>query len=813
MPDILLTVLGVAALLGLVSLLQPLAERLAIPYAVLLALAGIALGIAASAVPGSAHQFMPSSETLLAIFLPPLLFEAALNIDVRQLSDEIGPVLLLAVIGVVVCTFTAGYALAPISNLGLLPCIALGAIIATTDPVAVVGVFRAVGAPRRLATLVEGESLFNDAAAIAIYSVVLGMLSSHAGGGALDGVLRFLWQFIGGLVVGFVAGQLTMALTPLLRGSRVAEPTLTVGAAYITYVVCDHYIDVSGVVGVAAAAITISAGGRRRLTPSNWENLVESWEQLAFWASSLIFLLAAMQAPEQVAIIHGKWLEYFGLLAALVAAALVARAVTLYVLVPLLSLTGIAEPVDGKYKLVMLWGGMRGAVSLALALAAIENDLLPNQVGALATGFVLFTLLVNAPTLRPLMHLIRLGRLSPVEAAVRDRVLDSSRAAVQQEIEATAREYQIEADIAAEVAAVYRTSTPGESEVVALPDAQRTQAALMVLAEHEEEAYSDYFEGRTVSRQGAAVLLAYAGQLREKARSDGVVGYELAASRLVKFDRAFRIAHLLHRRFGIDGPLAQKLADRYELLLAARAVVHRLTRFNHEQIGPLFGDAARTALGRLLTARRAELERAISALKLQYPSYARQLETHFLGRAAARAEDERYMQLRAESIVNRDVFEDLERDLQHRRHLLDARPTLDLGLNREELLGRVPMFASLDDRARQQVAQLLRPRLAVPGEKIITRGQRGDQMYFVSSGAVEVHVPRHPVQLGTGDFFGEMAILGETRRNADVVALAFCQLLTLAAGDLDTLLNTDPAIEREIQRVFDARRAATAEAD
>src|SRR5436309_3213155 len=112
----------------------------------------------AAAVPGSMHQFMPSSETLLAIFLPPLLFEAALNIDVRQLSDEIGPILLLAVVGVVVCTFTAGFTLAPISDLGLLPCIALGAIIATTDPVAVVGVFRAVGAPRRLATLVEGES-------------------------------------------------------------------------------------------------------------------------------------------------------------------------------------------------------------------------------------------------------------------------------------------------------------------------------------------------------------------------------------------------------------------------------------------------------------------------------------------------------------------------------------------------------------------------------------------------------------------------------------------------------------------------------
>lgn len=809
MPDILITVLGVAALLGLVSLLLPLAERLAIPYAVLLALVGIALGVAVGASPADMRQFLPGTETLLAVFLSPLLFEAALGIDVRQLNEEIGPILLLAVVGVVICTFAAGFALAPISGMGLLACIALGAIIATTDPVAVVGIFRAVGAPRRLSTLVEGESLFNDAAAIAIYSVVLGMLSSHGeSGGVVSGILGFLWQFIGGLVAGFIAGQIVMQLIPLLRGSRLAEPTLTIGFAYITYVVCDHYLEVSGVVAVASSAIAISAGGRRRLPPPNWENLVESWEKLAFWASSLIFLLAAMQAPSQVELIHGEWLAYFGLLLALVAAALAARAVTLYALIPLLSMAGMAEPVDGKYKIVMLWGGMRGAVSLALALAVIENEALPHWVGALATGFVLFTLLVNAPTLRPLMRMIRLDRLSAVEVAVRDRVLDMSREAVRHEIEATAREHQIEPEIAAEVTAVYETPAEAGAAAVVLPDTQRIQAAVTVLADREEETYSEQFEGRTVSRGGAAALLAYAGRLRDKARSEGVVGYEAAAARIVEFDRSFRFAHWLHRRFGIDGPLSQKLADRFELLLTTRAVVHRLTRFNHDQIGPLFGDAPRTALTHLLTARRNDIERAISALKLQYPHYARELEAHFLGRAAARAEEERYRQLRAEAIVNRDVYEDLERDLSRRRAILEARPTLDLGLNREELVARVPMFASLGEHARQGVARLLRPRLAVPGEKIVARGDRGDEMYFVSSGAVEVHIGHRPIQLGTGTFFGEMAILGETRRNADVVALGFSQLLTLGAGDLGTLFKADAAIEREIHRVFDERRAA-----
>src|SRR6266481_3309803 len=133
----------------------------------------------------------------------------------------------------------------------------------------------------------------------------------------------------------------------------------------------------SGVVAVASAALAVSAGGRRRLAPSNWESLVVTWEQLAFWASSLIFLFAAMQTPELLA--QATWGD-LGLLGALIVAALVARALTLYGLIPMLSFAGIAKPIEANYKLVMLWGGMRGAVSLALALAATENMSLPPEV-------------------------------------------------------------------------------------------------------------------------------------------------------------------------------------------------------------------------------------------------------------------------------------------------------------------------------------------------------------------------------------------------------------------------------------------------
>ena len=827
MHETVLTVFTVTAMLGLISLLLPLAERFSIPYSILLALVGIAIG-AATHIPqsylhggavrdiiGTLHNFGLSAESLLYIFLPALLFDAALNVDVRQLGDEVAPVLLLAVVGVLVCTLVVGLVLWPIAPVGVLACIILGAIIATTDPAAVVAIFRDIGAPRRLSTLVQGESLFNDAAAIAIYSLTVAILTGARPEHPGDGVLIFTRQFVGGSVIGYATGWLISLSMPVLRSSRLAETTLTIGFAYAIYIICDHYLHVSGVVAVAAAALAVSAEGRRRLAPSNFENLVTTWEQLAFWASSLIFLFAAMRTPELL--VHATWRD-LALLGALIAAALAARALTLYGLIPVLSFARIAQPIGANYKLFMLWGGMRGAVSLALALAVTEEMSVPPEirqfVGVLATGFVLFTLLVTGPTMRPLMRLLKLNDAPPAEIALRERVIGLSLASIQGQIESVAREHELPSDMTDEVTAIYcaRSRNPADiaEENAQLPVALRTRAALLVLADREQEFCLEYFEGRTVSRRVAAVLLAHTGQLRDAARTHGLEGYQQTATRVRRFGPWFRLALALHRRIGIAGPLAREISDRFEVQLAARIVLKNLAAFNTEQIGPLFGSGPSAALARQVEERLVEIDRAIAALKLQYPSYVRRLGTQYLARTAARFEEESYRRLRAESIINQDVYDELQRELRQRRRTVEARTVLDLGLKSADLVGRVPMFAALGDGTRRAVARLLRARLAVPGEVIVRRGERGDAMYFISSGAVEVRISPHPVQLGSGDFFGELALLVADRRNADVVALGYCQLLSLAARDLDRLFGTEPALRDHIRAVAQARTAAAA---
>jgi CPA1 family monovalent cation:H+ antiporter len=823
--DIVLGVFAVATLLGMVSLLLPLAERVGVPYVVLLAGVGCTIGLAVALggdLPGTGmlgdmlatlRSFKLTAEVFLFVFLPALLFQTALNIDVRRLAEEIGPILLLAVVGVVISTVVVGVALWGASGTPLLACLILGAILATTDPVAVVAIFREIGAPRRLGLLVEGESLFNDAAAIALFTLFVAMLTGTRSASVSNAAYVFVTDFAGGLAFGYVVGRLSFFLVPFLRDHNLAGSTLTIALAYLTFIIADHYLDVSGVVAAVAAGLVVSYEGRRRLSPSNFESLLRNWEQIGFWASSLIFLFAAMLIP---GLLRNAGLREVWLLVVLILSAGAARAVTLYGLLPLLSGLGLAQKVEGSYKLVILWGGMRGAVSLALALAATENEALPPEIrqfiATLATGFVLFTLFVTAPTLYPLMRFLKLDRLSPAELSLRDRVMGLSLSTISADLGGIAERHGIAEDVTDEATSRYRRHVHAAAELAEenaqIPPASRLRTALAILVEREQEYYLAYFEARTMTRRAVLLLLSQVNRLRDATKGSGIDEYRPTATRELGFSPYFRLCLFLHRRLRIETPLGRELADRFEVTLATRVVVHELIRFDERELRVLFGAGIAETLEDELAGRAAALDQAIEALKLQYPSYARALQMQFLTLTAIRLEGERYRRLLSESIVPPEVYNDLQRDLARRRRVAERRPPLDLGLQREQLVERVPMFASLPPDRRRAIGRLLRPQLAYPGEVIVKKGERGESMYFISSGAVEVIVGPAPVRLGTGDFFGELALLQNRPRSADVVALGYCQLLSLARRDMRRLLKSDRALRAQIYAIARQRLAS-----
>ena len=753
--------------------MPPLAGRLKLPYSVLLAIVGCLLGIvihlhgwAPSWIGDfldSLERFEISSETFLMVFLPVLLFETALSMNVRRLMDDIGPILMMAIVAVVVCTLVVGVTLDAISSYGLVVCLLLGAIVATTDPVAVVGIFREVGAPKRLTTLVEGESLFNDAASIALYSVLLAVLGGH-GELSVSGVFNdFVVHFIGGGVAGFAMGRLACFLFAWLRGFPTAEITLTLTLAYLSFFISEHYLNVSGVVATVIAGLVVGSTGRTRMSPTTFEYLSSAWEQFGFWANSLIFLFAAMLIPKLMA--AADWQE-LALVAGVRGHAGGARHRGVR---PAAAIGADAAGHQGEpaLQVVMLWGGLRGAVSLALALAVTEQTGVPEEarqfIAVATTAFVLITLFVNGISLRPLIRMLGLNQLSPVERTIRNQALAVALEDLQGKTDDLAKTEHIGSEVRDRIRAVFDASLASvhdgqvgqmsDGQVGQMSDEQRVAVGLAIVAQREEEMFFDILKAQIVDWRMAESLLARAERLEDAIRLGGVEGFEKAIVADVRYSTGFRLALRVHYLFGFQGWLAHELGQRFANLMSKRSVAQRLILFTREQITPLLGEEATLRIVSLHQRRLDLIENAMQALNLQYPQYAQWLQESYLGRVARELERIRYRDMLEQFLISGEVYADLMSQLQSRWSHIDRHPPLDIELSAADLIKRVPLFEGLSADSLRAISKLLKPRLALPDQRVLTKGRHGEEMCFVASGAVAVHLPDNTmIELGSGEF-------------------------------------------------------------
>ena len=818
------TVLGLTGLLALAVLMLPVAGRVNFPYTVLLAAVGVLLGVVVLLVDprnlgivgdflAALHGFEITSEGVLFMFLPALVFEAALHINVRRLLDDLVPILALAIVGLLISTFIIAYTMNVVSDFDLVVCLLLGAIVSATDPVAVVAIFKDLGAPKRLAILVEGESLFNDATAIVVFTILATMLLDNSEPDVVAGTVTFVKVFVGGGVVGYLMARGLCWILSRLRAAPLVETTLTISLAYLSFIVAEHYLHVSGVVAVVVAALVLGSYGRTIISPGSWHALTETWEQIGFWANTLIFVLVGLAVPNIMKNVGG---EESWWIVVLVVAAFFARAVIIYGLIPLLNRIGMEQKVSIEYKTVMFWGGLRGAVSLALALAIMENPEIDPKtrdfIGILVTGFVLFTLFVNAPTMQRLLAMLGLDKLSPAELAIRNRAMALSLSNIGESIESAAEAQSVDPEIARDIAGHYSGRVEAVQSTMALmkdiADDDWTRIGLATLGNQERKAclklFSDGFVSSDVTRQ----LLGQVDDVLDGLKAGGIEGYRAAVDKRLGFGLGFRLALQLQRRLDWTGPLAQALADRFEVLLATRTILREVLGKGLPMVVSMVGEDTGERLSALLGERLTATERALNALRLQYPDYARLLQQRHLGLAALRLERADYDAMLDTEVISKEVFTDLERGLEAREREFETRPTLDLGLEPENLVRKVPFLAMLPDDRIAAIAKLLKPRLAIPGERIVGKGEAGDAMYFISTGAVEVALEPEPSPLGSGDFFGEIALLRDVPRTADVTAQGFCDLLTLSVRDFRGLLDATPEMRETIERVARERLRA-----
>ncbi|MER1966736.1 cation:proton antiporter [Castellaniella sp. GW247-6E4] len=817
-----LLVFGLAGLLALVSFMPPLAGRLRLPYSVLLAIVGFILGVIihvhdwAPAVMvdflDTLEHFEISSETFLYVFLPVLLFETALAMNVRRLMDDISPILVMAIVAVVVCTLAVGFSLAAISPYSLVVCLMLGAIVATTDPVAVVGIFREVGAPRRLMNLVEGEALFNDAASIALYSVLLSVLFQGGTPSVAAVVQSFLISFLGGGLAGFVMGKVTTSLFIWLRGWPAAEVTLTVALAYLTFFVSEHYLGVSGVVATVISGLVVSSTGRTRMSPTTFEQLSSAWSQFGFWANSLIFVFAAMLIPRMMAEI--TWIEVL-LILVLFIVTLFARAVIVHGLLPLLGWLRLSTRVNRSYRAVMLVGGLRGAVSLALALAVTEQPAVPHDarqfIAVATTGFVLMTLFINGLTLRPLIFRLGLNQLSPVDRALRDQAQAVELEALRDKTDEIARHEHVAAEVMDRIHNVFDAgqASVGAAQVQQLSEEQKIAVGMGILAGREEEMFFETLKARVVDWRTAESLLARAERLGDAVRAGGLRGFQDAIDRDLRYSPGLRLALRLHHLPGFQRWLERELAQRFNNLMCKWAVARRLIRFAEADVQPLLGAEVTQIIVAAHRQRLERLETALQALTLQYPAYALWLQEVYLTRLARSMERLRYREMLAENLISGETYADLIDQAEQRWSYLDDRGMLDIALSAAALIERVPLFEGLDAATLAAIGRLLKPRLVLPDQEIPMKVGRMRAMYFVASGAVILDLPDGTTaELGSGQIFGEMALAEGVDFEARARSLGYSRLLLLQEKDFNTLLAGNPTLRDKIQAVVRQRMRA-----
>lgn len=386
------------------------------PYTVGLVIVGLILSSLASnfEVLEIVNTFKLSEELILFIFVPPLIFESALNMDSRLLLRNLTPVLVLAIPGLLISTAIVGTALAWLTPLSLGQALLFGSLISATDPVAVIALFKELGAPKQLTVLVEGESLFNDATAIVTFNIILTAIAAgQVGEDALNqGIISFIISFVGGITVGAVFGYLMRWTMNLAQNNSLVLATISTITAYAAFLIAEEIFQVSPVMAVVSTGLVIGWYKANRLDAEERKYLGEFWEYTAFFANSLIFLLVGITASsfeffEQLS----ETQSLLTILGITIVTVLVTRAIVIFTLVPLVNFFRESK-IPFSYQLVSYWGGLRGAVCLALALSI--DPQFPNRdlIVILTLGIALFTLLIPGTTIGKLIQNLQLNRPS-----------------------------------------------------------------------------------------------------------------------------------------------------------------------------------------------------------------------------------------------------------------------------------------------------------------------------------------------------------------------------------------------------------------
>lgn len=383
----------IATFLLIAAIVSMTAQRLKIPYTVGLMLTGIVLAVS----PFPSDDIEVTKELIFTIFLPPLIYEAAIHIKWRELLNDLPVILTFATVGVLLSAGITAAGMYYLAGWELHSAILFGVLIAATDPVSVITTFREAGVHGRLRLLVEAESLFNDGAAAVAFSIALAF-ATNGGITISDTAQIFLITVAGGILCGaLVAGA--MLVLAGRTDDHLVELTLTAVAAYGSFLLAEHF-HLSGVLAsLVAGLLTGNLGSLGSFTDKGHEAVVSFWDFIAFVVNSLIFMLIGIEVAYQ------NFTNLLFSIAVAIVLVLLGRAIAIYPLSAVFFRSGLQ--ISFNHQHILFWGGLRGALALALALGLPPEMPQRETIVAVAFGVVAFSIFTQGLTMISLLRKLK----------------------------------------------------------------------------------------------------------------------------------------------------------------------------------------------------------------------------------------------------------------------------------------------------------------------------------------------------------------------------------------------------------------------
>lgn len=803
-----------------------------LPYTVALLIIGIVLGLLVR-FEFLTHSLSALNEAvewagnidphlILSVFLPTLIFEAAFAMDVHTFKKSFTNATLMAVPGLIITIGLTGSFIILLTNFNIgftgwnwSLAILFGALISATDPVAVVSLLKHMGTSKKLGTLIEGESLLNDGTAIVIFMVFLTIITGGTTQNSI--IVEFLRIALGGALLGVGIGLVTMWWVGRVFNDALVEISIFVAAAYLTFYIAEHFINVSGVLGVVSFGLMMAGTGRTKISPKVEHFLHKFWELLAFIANTLIFLIVGLIIAQKTVFTPYDLLillfVYLGIH--------IIRGLVIGLFFPLMQNTGYG--IRKKEAYVLWWGALRGAIGLALALVVARTDprfiseRIRDQFLFLTAGVVTLTLLINATTIGWLVRKLGFTQLSPAKKTM----IEQARHYLRQSLENWVAKMKSDRYMNRANWNRVREYYPEQTKYSANDKIQAENIAEIRrrILEKEKSSYWHQFKEGMIGEEAVRNLTETINEILDHSG-------HIPLSQRKNLEQLWKTPNILHKlsnipvvgirtkrmffdRLSMSYDAARGFLDAQNEALKLVGSMYRHTEDNQAETLTHLSDIEKE-----INENKIQGQTFIRNLRKNYPEIYAAISTRQATRSMLNYEMKTIERLKKNGQISNDEAEKMIADVEKRLKQLIQQPPEIQSPEILQVLHHVEWLQEIDQSTLQKIINQFQHQIFSVGDHILKEDTIGDSIYIIIRGSVKVSY-RHKILevLGPANTIGEMSTLTGFNRRATVIAESPVTALRIKILKLHRLLQDYPEMSHQLWKLAGKRFALQLLAD